>query len=363
MQRVRLVTSREQLQQVCAALRHQDFVALDTEFIRERTYYPQLCLIQAANDQSLVCVDPFGLDDLTPLIDLLNDPKITKVLHAARQDMEIFYQLSGDTPQPLFDTQIAAGLIGYADQTGYAEMVKALLGVTLDKSQARTRWQQRPLTEAQLSYAADDVRYLVKLYKLLHTELSTRGRLGWLQHESDALTDIDLYDVRPEQAWRRVKGAGRLRGRHREAVKQLAEWREQRATGKNRPRQWIMRDQVLVETAQRLPTSNSQLEKIKGISQGLLRRHADTLLTLIGNTANEPIEESDSNRRRLDRSQEATVARCMTLVQQRGVEVEVAPSLLATRRELEQMVDGKTDLKVLGGWRFELVGKDLLALL
>src|SRR5690242_4323737 len=181
------------LDALCAQLRAQPWIAVDTEFMRERTYYPELCLVQVATDEVVACVDPLALPSLQPLLEVLLEPKTVKVLHAARQDLEIFYNLTGAVPAPVFDTQVVARFLGHPDQAGYGAVVQSILGVTLDKSHARTDWMRRPLPPAALEYAADDVRHLRHLYKKLEVELDSRGRAGWAEPELKGLTDEALY--------------------------------------------------------------------------------------------------------------------------------------------------------------------------
>ena len=206
MQDVTYIDTDQALASACEELAGADRIALDTEFIRERTYFPGICLIQMTAGDGIVLVDPLKVARLEPLYALLADASITKVLHAARQDFEIFYHLTGRVPAPLFDTQIAAALAGFPDQVGYASLVEAILGVELDKSHTRTNWQRRPLSEAQLAYAADDVRYLGPVCDRLTEMLTASGRLAWAREDSAALEDTGLYVLHPENAWRRAYG-------------------------------------------------------------------------------------------------------------------------------------------------------------
>jgi ribonuclease D len=213
------------LDSLCAQLADASWFALDTEFLREKTYYPKLCLLQIATPDVVACVDPLALDDLAPLLALLADRNITKVLHSARQDMEIFYHLTGSPHAPVFDTQIAAPLLGLADQIGYANLVKEMLGVTLDKLHTRADWSLRPLGEEQLRYAADDVIYLAALYQPLLERLQSHGRLEWLDEDFRQLASPELYAINPENAWLKVKGGNRLKGASLSILQALANFR------------------------------------------------------------------------------------------------------------------------------------------
>ena len=232
---------------VCATLSQAPWFAIDTEFLREKTYYPKLCLVQVATPDMVACIDPLVLDDITPLLDVIFDQQITKVMHAARQDMEIFYHLRGTVPAPVFDTQIAALLLGLPDQVGYGGLVQELLGVKLHKLHSRTDWSQRPLDGEQLHYAADDVIYLAQAYQLMQEKLWESDRLDWLAGDFQALSDPALYAAHPETAWLRVKGANKLSGAALAALQALAAWREDKAQTLDRPRDWVLRDDVLLD--------------------------------------------------------------------------------------------------------------------
>ena len=207
------IDEQRALETVCATLSQAPWFAIDTEFLREKTYYPKLCLVQVATPDMVACIDPLTLDDITPLLDVIFDQQITKVMHAARQDMEIFYHLRGTVPAPVFDTQIAALLLGLPDQVGYGGLVQELLGVRLHKLHSRTDWSQRPLDEAQVDYAADDVIYLAQAYQLMQEKLRESDRLDWLADDLRSLSDPALYAAHPENAWLRVKGEQAIRCR------------------------------------------------------------------------------------------------------------------------------------------------------
>ena len=226
------------LSALCEQLKRSDWLTLDTEFIREETYYPQLCLIQVATDDVVACIDPLAIDDLSPLMEVFYDPAITKVLHSARQDLEIFQNLRGRPPENIFDTQIAATLLGQGDQIGYGNLAKAMLGVELDKAHSRTDWAKRPLSPEQLDYAADDVRYLRDIYKQQIQQLQEMGRLQWLDEDFAQLSNPALYEPPIADAWKRLKGLNRLKGVQLAIVRELAQWREELAKERNLPRRW-----------------------------------------------------------------------------------------------------------------------------
>ena len=354
------------LEALCVRLRGRPWLTLDTEFIREKTYRARLCLVQVASDDVVACIDTLALDDPGPLLELLFDPATTKVLHAARQDLEIFHDLAGGrVPAPVFDTQLAATLAGFGEQIGYAELVRRLLGVQLDKSQARTDWSARPLDPEQLSYAADDVRHLREVYARLHARLESADRLDWLEEDFATLVDPETYRNDPDSAWRKVRGANQLRGKQLAVLRALAAWRETEAATADRPRRWIMDDATLLALVRSSPSRRDQLGKVRGLGDGLIRRHGADLLELIraARDAKATTEAPPPRPRPMSAAEEAGVDALMALVRLQAHRHEVSPATLATRRDLEALVRGERDLPLLTGWRHGLVGELLQAFL
>lgn len=353
------------LQELCGRLQGADWLAVDTEFLRESTYFPKLCLIQIATPQLVACIDPLPLTDIEPLLELLYDSAITKVMHAARQDLEIFYHLRGGLPQPVFDTQLAAPLLGYPEQAGYATLVEALLGVHLSKSHTRADWSHRPLSAAQLQYAADDVRYLAQLYPLLRAKLETLGRLSWLDDDFAALTDPAQYDRPPEQAWLRVRGAHLLRGHRLAALQALAAWRERTARATDQPRNWLLRDDSMLDLAKIQPTDNTALLRIRGINTQVARKHGEALLQVIAAAKTQEPQPLAAEQRaaRLTPAQDSIVELLIAAVHMIGAQHTLHPAVIASRKELERLVLGDQTVNVLHGWRRKLAGDTLLAVL
>jgi ribonuclease D len=338
--------------------------ALDTEFIRERTYFARLCLVQIGVGGRILLVDPLRVDDLRPLTALLCEPGLTKVVHAARQDLEVLLPLTGQPMAPVFDTQIGAGLLGFPAQVGYADLVRQLLGVELDKGHARTNWAARPLKPEQLAYAADDVRYLGPVAEVLEARLSAAGRLDWLAEDCRLLADPALYVTHPEDAWKRFKGTDRMRAEERAVLRILAAWREARAIRKNLPRGWVLSDDVVRELARLRPRSDSDLQRVAGLPGGIATRHSAEILELIASGA---AEVTDGDRSpaadRLTPEQTATIRRLQDVLQQVAVDAGVTPEVLATRRDLTALVRGARDVPPLSGWRRDVVGERLLAVI
>lgn len=355
------IDTPEALGDFCNRIKASDWIALDTEFLREKTYYPKLCLLQIATADVVACIDPIALDDLSPVLDVIYDEGITKVMHSGRQDMEIFFNIQGRPPAPVFDTQIAALMLGFADQIGYANLVREMLGVTLDKLHTRADWSLRPLSADQLKYAADDVVYLADIYLKMKEQLTTAGRLQWLDEDFARLASPALYGNPPEQAWRKVKGGNRLKGSSLAVMQALAKWRETTAQQKDRPKGWILRDDALIDIARHRPESLQALETIRGLSEGLLRNSGNAIVQIVSAASGEkPQPAGDSGTRvRLTPDQGALVDVMMALVRLSGEENNLNPAVLASRKQLDKLVCGETDIDVMKGWRRKLVGEQL----
>jgi ribonuclease D len=354
----------EQLEQLCHKLEACEWLALDTEFMREKTYYPQLCLIQINDGEKIYLVDAIALDDLSMLCEVLENPAITKIFHSASQDMELFYHLRGRVPAPLFDTQLAAALLGIPGQVSYAALVERLCDARLDKSHARTDWSQRPLSEAQLRYAADDVDYLARVYHLQQQQLAERGREAWHREVCERLESAELYANPPEQAWQRLKGANRLRPQSLLILQRLAAWREQRAQQMDIPRRWVLSDDCLFTLAEQRPQQQEQLAEA-GLTAKQLKRFSNELLDVIAEALTVPEDQwPERAERHIPSKEEKTLAKKIRqLIQAAAEQHEVDPALLAPRRDIDRLVRGKCDVAVLQGWRAKLVGEQLQILL
>lgn len=356
------IADQAALTEFCAHLRGASWLALDTEFIREQTFYPQLCLIQIAVPDQIACIDPLALPSLDPLLDLLYDPAITKVLHAAHQDLELFFHLRGAAPAPIFDTQLAALALGQGHQLSYAALAQQLLGVELDKAHTRADWRQRPLAPAWLAYAADDVRYLRELYLRQLAALRERGWLEALAEDFRAMCHADRYRLQPSEAWRRVREHHRLGGMQRAVLRALAAWREERASAHDRPRRWILGDAVLLELARRMPGDMEQLQRIRGLPAATLQRHGAALLERIAAARAEPPEQWPARpaRPRLTSGQIAQVDEGLALIAARAREHGIPPEVCADRRDVENLLAG-LESPLRRGWRAALIGRELQA--
>ncbi len=365
MQELRVETA-EQLPRLCELISGSQWLALDTEFVREKSYYPNFCLLQVSNGEVAASVDPLSLDELSPLLDIIYDPKVIKIFHAGRQDLEIFHDLWSKLPTPLFDTQLAATLLGLGDQVGYGNLVKQLLGIQLEKGHARTDWSRRPLQQDQLRYALDDVIYLGEIYLKLEASLRKLGRESWLVEDFEMLASPDTYIISPDKAWQRIKGRQYLKGVQLAVLQTLAGWRESEAQRANKPKRWILKDEVLTELSKRQPKDIKQLERIRGLETGTIGHKGDTLLKLISDARQLPKEQWPEEKQippRLNSNQEAIADLLVCSLRLLAKTNNITHTALATRKELEKMVTGARDLEILHGWRRALAGDDLLKVL
>jgi len=348
------------------ALAGSEWLALDTEFIREKTYYPRLCLIQISNGEIAACVDPLEIEDLTPMLDLLFNGRILKVFHAASQDLEIFIHDWNQMPLPLFDTQPAAALLGHGDQIGYAKLVKQVLGVDLAKDQSRTDWSRRPLNEDQLRYAFDDVIYLGQAYLKLRGQLSDKGRLQWLAPDFAYLANPANYTQDPSTAWLRIKGRQHLKNVQTAILQALAGWREDQAVKRDLPRKWVIKDEVMVDLARRAPKNKFQLGNIRGMEPGNIKRDGETILSLITQASHQPRDQWPTDPyayKSPSLLQEALVDLLSSAVRIIAAQNQLAPTAIATRKDLIEIIMGEKIETTLKGWRSALAGDTLSSIL
>ena len=333
-------------------------IGVDTEFMREKTYFAELCLIQVATSQKILCIDPLNAPDGGWWDSLLS---AHWVVHSARQDIEVIFQAYGKMPHGIFDTQVAAALLGYQPQIGYAGLVQALFDVSLDKSHTRANWAKRPLPEALLQYAAEDVEHLLAAREELVTRLESNGRLHWALEDSADLLDPQLYSTNPDLAIQKLKGARNLRGGKRAIARNLAAWREREALRANKPRQWIVRDATLMDMVVSAPASLADLSLIDGLAERTVRRAGKELLDIIHNASDEEIDYRPPPRP--DDKQKAALRHMQKLVAECADDLGIAAEIIAPRKELSAAMLGQRDIRLLRGWRRDLIGERLLALL
>jgi ribonuclease D len=333
-------------------------LGLDTEFMRERTYYAQLCLLQLGTKDLTVCVDPLTIDTLDPLRPLMSAPALCKILHAARQDLEVLTPVLGAV-SPVFDTQVAAALVGFPAQIGYADLVRELLGVELHKSQTRTDWSRRPLSAAQLDYALDDVRHLPPLREALEGRLERLGRRPWFDEEMEQIGTESLV-VEPDQAWMRIRAFADLDPDRQRLARLLAAWRELRAMTSDRPRGWILPDPALRDIVLQAPRDLAALERVRELPAGIRENSGAQLLEQIRAAELPALLAPLPQRRRPDQQQLDTVARLGDVTRRVAATLALAPEILATRRDMERLAVGHRDGALLSGWRRQVIGEELL---
>lgn len=368
MTRIDYINTPEQLSQLCQAIHTQPWLALDTEFLREKTYYPQFCLLQIATPDWVACVDPIALPQLDQLFEALYNPAITKVFHSCRQDLEIFYQLTGKLPIPIFDTQIAAPLLGFQDNPGYAMLVSSLLNINLSKAHTRADWSKRPLSKAEINYAADDVIYLCQIYQLMLDKLTELGRSEWLKSDFEKLSNPALYQTPPEQAWLKIKGKNKLTGKQLSIIQSLSTWRESTAQAENRPRNWLLRDELMLDLAKLQPETVNELAAVRAINERTAHRYGKEICRLIEEAKNHPPLPLHEKGRppKKTQQQEAILDILTALVRIRAEENALNPSILASRKDLENLLFNDTeedDCPLLHGWRYSMAGEELVGLL
>ncbi len=361
-----LITTTSELALACQRFSRHPFVTVDTEFLRETTFWPILCVVQVASDDEALAIDALasGLD-LAPLIALMADPNVVKVFHAARQDVEIFWKLAGLVPSPMFDTQVAAMVCGYGDQVSYSELTQSICRVTVDKSSRFTDWARRPLAAAQIDYAIGDVTHLREIYRTLKAKLEKSGRLSWLEDEMKVLTSPATYEQHPERAWERYRGKAR-KPRDLAVLMEVAAWRESEAQARDVPRARVLKDDVLVELSLAAPRSVEALGNLRAFPRGMERSRAgaEILAAIERGLQRDPKSLPKIERgRRNGVSVGATVELLKVLLRQVREESGVAGKLIATVDDLEAIaMSDRAEVPALSGWRRKLFGDRALEL-
>ncbi|GAB4356908.1 MAG: ribonuclease D [Kiloniellaceae bacterium] len=363
-----LIADSAELKAFCARLAGADFITVDTEFLRDSTYWPKLCLLQLAGpgDDDVAAVDPLaeGLD-MAPVFDLFDDPGIVKVLHSARQDMEIFFHMSGRLPAPIFDTQVAAMVCGFGESVGYDTLVRKLTGAQIDKSSRFTDWSRRPLAQRQLTYALADVTHLRKVYQKLAKRLDKSGRASWLDEEMAILTSPETYRLEPEEAWKRLKTRSNDR-RYLAVLRALATWRELEAQQRDVPRGRVLRDEQLFDIAAHRPTSEEELARSRGINRDLARgRIGKAILEAVAGGLALPDSELPPAppKQQPINGIGPLMDLLKVMLKLRCEEHDVAQKLIASSADLEQIaMSDEADVMALRGWRYDIFGRDALAL-
>lgn len=368
---MRIVENTSELIEVCEELAKGDFLTVDTEFLRETTFWPELCLIQMASPENINSGEAYIIDplaegiDLAPFLKLMADENVVKVFHAARQDIEIVYKLGNLIPHPVFDTQVAAMVCGYGDSISYDQLVFKIKGERIDKSSRFTDWRRRPLSEKQLKYAAADVTHLRSVYRSLRANLDEQGREPWVREEMNLLTSPDTYEMPPKNAWKRMKLRIR-KPRELQMLKSLAEWREETAQSSNVPRGRVLKDEAIYELAGNPPKNFGDLGRYRGLSRGFDKsKYGDALLQVVHQVMDLPKDNLPALPKPKHQPEGCSAAKEMLklllklVAEQNGV----AAKIVATVDDLEKIAaDDNADVRALRGWRFDLFGKKALAL-
>ncbi len=363
-----LITTTNSLSELCNKLKESEYVTVDTEFIREKTYWPDLCLIQVADNKNAAVVDVLSPNiNIEPLLNIMHDPKILKVFHAARQDLEIFFKLTNRLPQPLFDTQIAAMVCGFGDSVGYDTLVNKITGKIIDKSSRFTDWSLRPLTQKQIDYALGDVTHLRLVYENLNQHLLEGDRSEWLREEVEKLNDTSIYQTSPPDAWKRIKSRN-TNPRFLGVLKELASWREKEAQKKNIPRNHVIKDEALVEIAHSTPKSLKNLTRIRGLGQRTAEGYVgQSLLKAVEVGENIPSNQCPQVPRRpsIPKNIGPITDYLKVLLKMKCDEHGIAQKLIANSADIEKLAafGSKAGVAAISGWRKNLFGEDAINLI
>ena len=358
-----LITHAEQLHNLIESLQTTDAIGLDTEFIRERTYYPCFCLVQISSAERIACVDPLTLESVEPLQAILSHPKITKIFHSARQDLEVLLHHFGALPVNLADTQLAAAFVGHADQIGYAKLVQEICGINLPKDATRTDWSRRPLTADQIRYAADDVAFLGEIHAHMTEQLEQRGRLTWYHEDCHDLLNPGLYSAQPENAWKKIAGTQPLTECVKERLRSLAGWRETSAQQFNVPRAWIIKDELLLQIALSSVRKPGLVMPLRGLKTQSQLKVSESFQELVSNLP--PLDQPSDAQLPLDPRRDPERKKLMQslseMVRKTAAELDIHASLLASKRDLDALLDRPDESRVLRGWRLHIIGHPLQA--
>jgi len=359
------IDTQPALAEAAAGWSRQTVLAIDTEFVRERTFFAILGLVQISDGETCFLVDPVTLTELEPLRQVFADPSILKVAHSPSEDMEVLFHRLGEFPRPLFDTQRAAALAGLDPSMSYQRLISELVGVELPKGVTRSDWVRRPLTPEQTEYAGHDVEYLLPAYRVLRQRLEPLGRTDWVLEDSRRLQNEGRFLPEPEEAYLRLGGIGSLRRTELEAARRLAEWREQQARQRDLPRNFVLKEATLLDVVRRNPTTLDELAAIDGIGARSVRRIGPTILGLLEAAAAIPVADLPARRRRLPRTDtvKATSARLQALVQDRATDLGIEPQALASRRDQRQLllatINGEAPPPPFDGWRWAVFGPEV----
>ncbi len=362
---MRLITQQDDLVAFCASVADATYITVDTEFLRDKTYFPKLCLLQIASTEHAAVIDPLSPTiKLDPVFKLMQKTKLTKVFHAARQDIEIFHMLAGKIPTPIFDTQVAAAVCGYGESVGYETLVNQIVNTDIDKSSRFTDWSARPLSEQQLAYALSDVTHLRVIYESLKAKVEAAGRTAWIEEEHAYLSDPAIYQIAPEDAWQRLK-FGNMRPKNLAALRELAKWRETEARKLDVPRGRVLKDEVLVELASVMPRKEADLARMRSVDKHLAKSKVQIILDAIQTAVALPPAEYPQVKSRRKPSENITsaVAMLQLLLKVQADVHGIASPMIASKDDIEGIALGRSETPALAGWRYDVFGQKAQALL
>jgi ribonuclease D len=356
------IDSNAQLAEFCGKINNAGYCAIDTEFVREKTYYAVLALIQVASEKHMACIDPLTIDNFDPFIALIQNRELIKVFHSPSQDLEILFQRFSCMPQPVFDTQLAAAVLGYDHQIGYADLVNQITGIKLEKKHTRANWSRRPLAEDEINYAMDDVRYLLPVYQTLKTELEDKKRYAWIEKDLVTMTSVSTYQIETADLWRRLKGVQKLRGVELQIARHLCQWREQMAQQINLPRRWVVKDDLIIEIARLKPSKVIDLDSIRDVNEKFIEKHGDRILAIVAAAQNTPTSKWPQHdvKQSLSTPQQALGDCLMALCRIIAEDNQIAVATLATRKDIDSLITDRKNSRLSQGWRFSLAGEKLL---
>ncbi len=357
------ITSDKALVSFCQRLASSSYCAVDTEFIREKTYYPLLSLIQIASEDELACIDPFAIKDFAPLVELFQKPDLLKVFHSPSQDLEILYQQFGQVPSPIFDTQLAAAVLGFQHQISYANLVFEVTGTRLEKKHTRADWSKRPLSDDELDYAMDDVRYLMPVYRDVQQQLQTKNRLSWIEKDLQLMSEGSAYEIDISELWHRLKGVQKLKGVQLLIAKKLCEWRELRAQQKNRPRRWIAADDWIIEISRKRPVTLDELSSIREIPEKVVEHQGGAMLAMVNEALqSDALQWPQPIKPRSLTSRQQALGDClMGICRIIAEDNDIALATFATRKDIDSLIINRKASRLAQGWRFTMAGEQLLS--
>ena len=356
------IDSNQKLADFCTNIEGADYCAIDTEFVREKTYYPVLALIQIATEKHMGCIDPLAFDDFEPLKKLLQKPDLIKVFHSSSQDLEILFQSYDQIPTPVFDTQLAAAVLGYSHQISYADLVQNVTEVQLEKKYTRANWVHRPLTEGELNYAMDDVRYLMPVYRHLKSELEVKKRGSWIEKELLMMSAKSTYQLDTTKLWKKLKGVQKLKGIQLQVASLLCQWREQLSQKKNLPKRWVIKDELIIDIARLKPNSVTELATIRDANEKFVEQHAKTVFDIINKAQTiDPSEWPKQDKIKVLTSSQQSIGDClMGICREIAEDHNIALATLGTRKDIDNLIINRKNSQLSQGWRFEMAGEKLL---